>query len=74
LTIPANAWIKNNGGYPVFLGSSTVTADSSATGGLVLNVGERIGPFATGGTLNAIVAALYDHNPTSQVSILSGLA
>ena len=74
LTVPANGWVKNNGGVPVFLGSSTVTADSSATGGLLLSVGERIGPFVTGGTLNAIVAAEYDESPTAQVAILSGLA
>jgi hypothetical protein len=74
LTVPANGWVKNNGGVPVFLGGSTVTADSSATGGLLLNVGERIGPFVTGGTLNAVAASLVDVNPTAQIAILSGLA
>jgi hypothetical protein len=75
ITVPATAaaWIKNNGGHPVFLGSSTVTADSSATGGLVLEPGEKIGPFAVGGTLYGVVAAEYGETPTSQVSVLSGL-
>ena len=74
LTVPANGWVANNGGVPVFLGGSTVTADSSSTGGLLLKVGDKIGPFVTGGTLNAIVAAEYDESPTAQVAILSGLA
>jgi hypothetical protein len=74
LTIPANGWVANNGGVPVFLGGTTVTADSSATGGLLLKVGDKIGPFVTGGTLNAVVAAAYDHTPISEVAILSGLA
>lgn len=74
LTVPPNGWVKNNGGCPVFLGSSTVTADSSSTGGLLLQVGERIGPFVTGGTLNAIVAVEYDETPSAQIAILSGLA
>jgi hypothetical protein len=74
LTIPPNGWVANNGGKPVFLGGSTVTADSSSTGGLVLKPGDKIGPFVTGGTLNAIVASEYDESPTAQVAILSGLA
>lgn len=76
LTIPANGWVANNGGAPVFLGGSTVTADSASTGGLMLPVGSRIGPFVTGGTLNAVTAKLYDpaSQPVAQVGILSGLA
>ena len=76
LTVPANGWVRNNGGRPVFVGGSDVTADSGSKGGLVLGVGEKIGPFVTGGTLNAVVAADYDPSvqPTAQVAILSGLA
>ena len=76
ITVPATAaaWIHNNGGVPVFLGGSTVTADSSATGGMVLGVGEKIGPFAVGGTVYAITASQYDlPTPTAQVAVFSGL-
>lgn len=76
LTIPANGWVKNNGGSVVFLGGTTVTADSSATGGFTLQPGERIGPFVTGGTLNAIAPAHLGTGPAvvAEIAILSGLA
>jgi hypothetical protein len=73
LTTVANGWVQNKGGAPVFLGGSTVTADSNATGGLVLFPGEKIQTLSVG-PLYAITASSYDAEvqPTAEIAILSG--
>ena len=52
------ALVQNNGATPIYLGGSTVTANTAATGGLTIAAGATLAIPSTGATADSLYAVV----------------